>query len=257
MINYATELLGLKPSWFCGDAAGRKGDFSVSDLYFAHNANVEFKTPEHVFTCKGQTVLAVKSKKLYHDDVWDSYGRLVNADRKIFDVATIDIIELTKTGEPQLIVLVGPQGSGKSTLANNIKEQFKGGTTIINRDTLKTSSKMMAAFVTASRSGQNIIIDNTNGKLSDRAQWLEHVNVTDWLKTIIYFDLPKDVCFHLTQHRLAGGGQKIPSVAIHTYYKYLEPPSEDDTVGLSFIPMNSPYLGIRGGDVNRCRYIWR
>ena len=40
--------------YYCGDAAGRvndgsKSDFSASDLFFANNANIVFKTPEEVF----------------------------------------------------------------------------------------------------------------------------------------------------------------------------------------------------------------
>jgi bifunctional polynucleotide phosphatase/kinase len=40
-------------SFFCGDAAGRKNgkikDFSDSDLKFALNVGIEFKTPENLF----------------------------------------------------------------------------------------------------------------------------------------------------------------------------------------------------------------
>ena len=42
----------LKPIdvvYYCGDAAGRLNDFSRSDLYFANNCEVKFKTPEEIF----------------------------------------------------------------------------------------------------------------------------------------------------------------------------------------------------------------
>ncbi len=43
----------MKKSFFCGDAAGRKDakhkDFSDSDLKFALNVGIEFKTPEGLF----------------------------------------------------------------------------------------------------------------------------------------------------------------------------------------------------------------
>lgn len=41
----------IKLNWvyYCGDAAGRKNDFSDSDIKFAENLQVEFKHPEEIF----------------------------------------------------------------------------------------------------------------------------------------------------------------------------------------------------------------
>ena len=36
-------------SFYCGDAAGRKGDFNITDRYFAENCGLDFRTPEEVF----------------------------------------------------------------------------------------------------------------------------------------------------------------------------------------------------------------
>ncbi|CAI5756632.1 unnamed protein product [Candida verbasci] len=48
-----SDLLGyevdLEHSFFIGDAAGRKSDFSNSDLLFAKHIGIEFKTPEELF----------------------------------------------------------------------------------------------------------------------------------------------------------------------------------------------------------------
>ena len=48
--------------YLCGDAAGRKTDFSISDLYFANNCKIQFKTPEEIFQDKPMDV-ATKSLK--------------------------------------------------------------------------------------------------------------------------------------------------------------------------------------------------
>ena len=38
-----------KNSFYCGDAAGRKNDFSDSDKNFAKNIGIEFYIPEKIF----------------------------------------------------------------------------------------------------------------------------------------------------------------------------------------------------------------
>lgn len=43
------EDVDMKESFFVGDAAGRKGDFSNSDLVFADNIGLKFYTPEEYF----------------------------------------------------------------------------------------------------------------------------------------------------------------------------------------------------------------
>ncbi|CAI4048480.1 polynucleotide 3'-phosphatase SKDI_13G2850 [Saccharomyces kudriavzevii IFO 1802] len=42
-------IIQLNWMYYCGDAAGRKNDFSDSDKNFAENLNVEFKYPEEIF----------------------------------------------------------------------------------------------------------------------------------------------------------------------------------------------------------------
>ena len=39
----------LEAAFYCGDAAGRKEDFSSSDLEFANNIAIKFYTPEELF----------------------------------------------------------------------------------------------------------------------------------------------------------------------------------------------------------------
>jgi len=42
-------IVDIKAAFYCGDAAGRPGDFSDSDLIFAKNIGVPFYTPEQIF----------------------------------------------------------------------------------------------------------------------------------------------------------------------------------------------------------------
>jgi len=41
--------INVDSSFFCGDAAGREGDFANSDLLFAQTIGIPFYTPEEIF----------------------------------------------------------------------------------------------------------------------------------------------------------------------------------------------------------------
>lgn len=47
--DFGTDKIDLDKSYFIGDAAGRKNDFSNSDLEFAKNCKLHFNTPEEYF----------------------------------------------------------------------------------------------------------------------------------------------------------------------------------------------------------------
>ena len=250
MLQLALELGLPRPIWFCGDAAGRKGDFSQSDLYFAHNAGLVFQTPEQVFDGRagGDEGWAVKTKAIYKLDRWRE-GRLVNP-RLLIELDSPDQVYRRlqpSLAKPFVLVLVGPQGSGKSTLAKYVAAQT--GALVINRDTLKTKPRMERAFNQALGAGQSVIIDNTNGTKADRELWIVP---RPWTRQVVVFTLPKEQVFHLTRHRLAQGGPKIPTVAIHTFYKRFEPVSEPDLELTKAVVDPERQNGVQLG-----RYTWR
>lgn len=47
--DFGNDEVNLEESYFIGDAAGRKNDFSDSDFKFAQNCKLQFKTPEEYF----------------------------------------------------------------------------------------------------------------------------------------------------------------------------------------------------------------
>ena len=48
--KYSKKRIFRKNSFYCGDAAGRKKDFSNSDKKFAENIGIKFYLPEEIFT---------------------------------------------------------------------------------------------------------------------------------------------------------------------------------------------------------------
>jgi bifunctional polynucleotide phosphatase/kinase len=210
------DLLGLGIDYYCGDAAGRKGDFSISDLYFANNIGVKFVTPEQVFS--GATYMPPMKHVNYPEDVW-SDGYQVN-DYKLMNVIRPEDAGIQESHvRGHLVLMVGPQACGKSTLSRFLSEKY--GSIVINGDKLKTEERMKAAFRSADTSN-GIIIDNTNTKKKTRDYW--YSMASDVSVTVILFVVDKEQVFHLTRYREAHGGPHIPDVAIHTTFKYYEKP---------------------------------
>ena len=227
----------LKPhkyEYYCGDAAGRIDDFSISDLYFANNCGIPFKTPEEVFQnlepSKKLASKVLKSLQLYSKDNW--INGILNNPRKIVDIEdTKNLDKKIKISKKykNLLILVGPQGSGKSTISNYLSNKYNLG--IINGDNQKTKSKMKKSFkiYESDKECKGIIIDNTCSTIKSRKEWINLLeNIEKWEIKFIYINIDKLISIHLTKYRQCFGGNKIPSVAIHTFYKKLDIPTEKE-----------------------------
>lgn len=67
-----------------------------------------------------------------------------------------------------MIILMGSPGSGKSTFVHtHLKDYVR-----VNRDTLKTIPKCLAAAQTAISAKKNVVIDNTNPTVEARAEFI-------------------------------------------------------------------------------------
>jgi len=226
MYDLFKTMTGQSMEYFCGDAAGRKGDFSISDLYFANNCKIQFKTPEEVF--HGQPIdVATKSLKslcLYDDDVWTE-GKQTNV-HDLSNVSAPDL-ELDIKGKI-IIVMVGPQASGKSTMAKYLSDKYKMD--VINNDTdrhQRNSKKKFNEYLKSDTNG--IIIDNTNPQSAKRNEWFQKVP-DDWRKLVIWIDIPKPVSIHMMKNRMQYGGSKMSLIPIHCYYKRFESPTDVEVI---------------------------
>lgn len=224
--------------YYCGDAAGRinksRNDFSASDLYFANNSNIIFKTPEEVFLNCEEITLAnrqVKALELYKSDIW-KHGKLIN-NRSLFEYDHIDDIEIPDfdISNKVLIIIVGPQSSGKSTLSKEISELYNFN--IINNDTLQNKRLVEEHFKEIEFNCNGIIVDNTNYKYSIREHWISLCN--NWNKYIIHIDIPKLQSIYLSKYREFYSNIHIPTVAIHTYYKRFEEINNENVITHKYI----------------------
>jgi bifunctional polynucleotide phosphatase/kinase len=219
----------VKGSFYCGDAVGRATDFAVSDLYFAWNCGVScFKPPD------GSSIQAQAQVQVQAQDVADKFN-LYKALGEIGDwvIDGDHLLQLPEQPAPLLIMMVGPPGSGKSHLSKLMDpDRFK----VLNNDTIGRQA-VEKEFLRLIRDGEkkSIILDNTNYDQDKRKYYIGLAKAAGYTVRIYYFDIPKALCLHMCHMRVQLGGPRIPPVAIHTYYKRLQPPTEGEIVHIGGI----------------------
>lgn len=145
-----------KDSFYCGDAAGRKGDFSDTDYKFALNLRLNFYLPENLFLGKSDKPPEIN----YYFDF---------KDKKIRKNTKFNFDFNPKNKE--IIIMNGYPGSGKSVVSSYIKDKY--GYEIINQDTLKTKAKCKKEAEKLIKMNKCIIIDATNPSKETRKEWID------------------------------------------------------------------------------------
>jgi bifunctional polynucleotide phosphatase/kinase len=166
-----------KNSFYVGDAAGRKNDFSNSDINFAHNIRIKFLLPEEFIQNK---VIKYTSEDTLDIKKWLSIKK-----------------PLIKQDKLELVLLVGYPGCGKSTFSKKYFDKY----VYINQDTDKTKEKSIKKVKEAVKEEKSIIIDNTNLSYEKRYEFINLVNNNYKIKIII-FDIPIEVCQYMMYYRV-------------------------------------------------------
>lgn len=225
------ESVDTKNSFYCGDASGRvfitcdKKDHSITDYFFAKNIKINFKYPEEIFKHH------LKMHYINNPNINNSLFLWTYSKMK-FPYDTID--NFNRKNGPKIILMVGSPASGKSTLAQKLLERYKRNNyNYYSLDMHK--SKLSKLFNNTVDKCENIIIDNTNAKLSDRQKYYP----TNYHKLIIYFDYPKILCQHLNNYRTQinknASIEKISKIVYNIYYKNLVKPNENETTNLTIV----------------------
>ena len=194
--------------FYCGDAAGRKGDHSNTDFLFAHNLKIPFYTPENLFNSVPNFVQPAVTEKS------DTVGIL---EKTIF-------AEVFEDPVPKIVVMIGPQGSGKSL---NSRLFVDKDFVYVNRDT--QNKRMLSILQNAIHARQNIVTDNTHPSIESRIPYLD-AKKHGYRVYAVFWNLKKPMSFHLNHLRAQILHQtiKVPTVAIHSYYKHLIPPTLEE-----------------------------
>jgi bifunctional polynucleotide phosphatase/kinase len=214
-------------SFYCGDACGRNEDHSDTDYKFALNNKIKFYTPEELFL--GEEI----DKNILTLD----YVELKKSNK--------ENITFTKSGDKELVILVGYQGSGKSYYATEILE--KNGFTRINMDILKTKTKCLKMCETKMKDGHDIVIDNTNPDTKTRKEYIDLAKKYNYNITCVEIDCSKELAIHNALFRsYISNATIIPTIAFNMYKKKYKKPEKNEgfdkiiKVNLNFVPANHP-----------------
>lgn len=119
---------------------------------------------------------------------------------------------------PVMAIMIGIQASGKSHFVMAYLADY----TRINLDTLHTRNKEKLALEEAIKNGENIVIDNTNPTIEDRARYISAVSGHGY-KTEGYFMQSRlQECIERNEHRPEK--EKVTSYAIAATSNKLELP---------------------------------
>ena len=223
-------------SFYVGDAAGRpenkfmkrKKDHSCADRLFAMNLGLSFYTPEeHFLNSKDQP------------KNWIKPSFIPSNIKENIDLLEPPTAKLTAE-EQEMILLVGFPGSGKSFFAN---EHLKPkGYEIINRDTLNSAQKCVAAIEAALEKKKSCVIDNTNPDPASRKRFIDEakkhkIPIRCFLFTTTYEHARHN---NLFRELTDSTHQKINDMVFNIYKKkYFEPSKKEgfsEIVKVNFVP---------------------
>lgn len=258
------EKIDAKASFYVGDAAGRPQrndapkDFSDSDLRFAINIGLQFRTPEQHF--EGRSDQAVSTDKLQGFDPRALVARhqmplledstdLEAIMREIVSPPEIVNDILLGASQPDssptmqtMILMHGRPASGKTTFVK--RHLGPKGYVWINQDTLHTFTRCIRLTREALNAGKSVVIDNTNADKNARSKYIDVAKGFPNVKVIcLCLQTADDVAKHLNlirERESEGVIPHVPVVAYHAFAKRQEEPSTSeqiDRVGqVSFVP---------------------
>jgi predicted kinase len=120
----------------------------------------------------------------------------------------------------EMVLFIGIQGSGKSWF---YKERFQGTHVRISRDVLRTAARERDLMQTCFRNAQSFILDNTNVKRQQRAEYIELAKTAGCRVIGYFFEATPREAIARNQRRSAK--ERVPIPGILRTYKQLQKPA--------------------------------
>ncbi|KAJ5736752.1 uncharacterized protein N7483_001877 [Penicillium malachiteum] len=270
--DYDLDVIGVdhKNSFFVGDAAGRPNDHSSTDLGFAINAGLSFKTPEEFFTAVIQPPTPVT---LFNPTAY------IKTDPSESPLVPNPF---TRKHPLELVIFCGSPASGKSTYFKNNLEPL--GYERVNQDILKTvSTNKPNSFGRVSRyakknppnlnispqrpkcvkvarehleAKRSVAIDNTNADPETRLVWITLAKELGIPIRCVHFLSPPDLCRHNNAVRAANkelnpeARTSLPGIAFGDFARRFKEPRVDE----GFVDITSVEFKFQGDE--EARKIW-
>lgn len=242
----SSSIIDIANSFYCGDAAGRhivtmagrKKDFSCSDRKFAINLGIQFFTPEELFL--GQAPIT--------NFDWDGIGpEKLSSMPKSYPKASYH------ASSTEMVLFCGFPGCGKSTFFHRFFAPF--AYQHVNRDTLKTPEKCIAAATAALAQKKSVVIDNTNPSPDDRAKYIAIAKKAQVPVRCFVFLHDAALANHMNILRARLGiTARVSSIAYNMFKSKFQAPTTDE--GFSEVVSISPVADFHGlpADAQRMFY---
>lgn len=201
------KLIDEKKIYYVGDAFGRKKDFSDTDIKYAINNRLKFKTPEIFFD------INTNNEKIGSITYPTINYFTSKAQTKLFD----ELSHIINSNNKILILTIGMPSSGKTFLRKVLIKKYPQFYYSNNDDVYnRVQSRMLIKNI--NKNYDFVIDDNTNLDASVRNKKL--LEFSNHYKVGIWFDYELDICMHLNWIRMYWfGGKLLPKVTYYTLRK--------------------------------------
>lgn len=189
-LTWFREPCDSKNVFYCGDACGRKEDFSDSDLKFAMNCNMRFYTPEHIF-------INQPNNFIYPN--YNVFHKYLQNDTFSFEPR-----------DNELLIIVGSHCSGKTTFVNKH---------ILSHDYVKYEQNSLNAVYF--QKNARIVVDDTNGTIVERKKYIDIATQNNFTVRCIVMTCPLWLALHNShyQYYISNGQNVILSDALLESYR--------------------------------------
>jgi len=218
------------PEFYCGDAAGRDGDYSSADADFAHNCRVAFHTPEDVF---GGGASAPPRVAVAYPPEADAVLAACAA-RAAARGAAVAHLRAAHAAQRMCFAMYGVPGCGKSTLAVELAHGADApACQYVRRDAIRTTAQWWRALGDAlAGDARWVVADATFHTRESR----DRLRAMLCGRTLVFVaptfgGAPGVDCWlwaHMRSARVELGGAPVPVIAMRTLAKQADPLGADE-----------------------------